>query len=176
MTKSTKTTLLLSIIYCVFFIAALGSMAFVISNEGSKLEATKSMIAERAAKDAAYTNVMRILELSAADRAELEKYFITEKDTISFISELERAATALGVSLETTELSILPAASKDGVETPGVLTVGLNFEGDESAVKKFITLVESVPYRKNIPSFVVGSDRGTGLWNAHTILHITMKS
>lgn len=176
MTKRTKTTFGISMLYALFFIAALGIMGFVIYDQGAKREETKLMIAERSAKDASYSNVMHLVESSTEDRAELMTYFITEKDTIGFISELENAAATVGVSLETTELSVTPVVTKDGITTPAVLAVGVAFKGGESAVKKFITLLESVPYRKDIPNFTVTSEVGIGEWSAKTVLRITMKS
>lgn len=175
MTQQTKTTLAISATYCVLFITALASMVFVVHEQGAKLEAAKIAIAEHAAKEASYNNVMRLLETSASNRAELKSYFITEKDTISFISELESAAAGVGVSLETTELSVTPASVKDGMTTPAVLGVGVSFKGSEAAVKQFITLLENVPYRKDLPSFNISSEGAAG-WSGHTTLRITMTS
>ena len=74
MTQQTKTTLAISATYCVLFITALASMVFVVHEQGAKLEAAKIAIAEHAAKEAAYNNVMRLLETSASNRAELKSY------------------------------------------------------------------------------------------------------
>ena len=174
MIKRTKTNFGIALVYSVILVITLGFTVFIVYNQGSKLEQTKLTIAEHTAKEAAYTNVMRLLESSAADRAALRTYFINEKDTISFISELESAASTIGVVLETTELSVAPTLTKDGVTTPAVLTLGVEYTGEEAAVKKFTLLLENVPYHKQIPEYTVTRDVTTGVWVGKTMLRITM--
>ena len=176
MIKKTKTTFAVAVLYSLFFVSGLAVVAYVITIQGAQLEAAKESIADRSAKKAAYENVMQLLSSSAAARTELSSYFISEKDTITFISELETAATTIGVSLNTTQLSIVPATSKDGVTTPAVLSIGVHFKGGEVAVKKFIQLLENVPYHKSLSTFTVSIDKAADVWDVTTSLLITMKS
>lgn len=174
MIKRTKTTLGVSIVYALLLAVSLASMVYVIYNEGSKLEQSKVTIAELVAKEAAYTSVVRLIDSSTEDRTLISGYFITEKDTISFISELERAAKNSGVELETTELSVTAAETKDGVTTPAVLSIGVSLQGSEGAVKKYIELLETIPYHTNIPQISVQSNRVTNQWSAAASLRLTM--
>jgi hypothetical protein len=174
MTKRTNTIFVVSILYALVLAFGLAAMLYVVHMQGSKLEEAKITIADHIAKEAVYSNVVRLLESSKADRALLATYFISEKDTISFISELEQAAEKVGVTLRTTELSVVSATTKDGVATPAVLSVGVQFSGEEMAVKKFISLVENVPYHKKIPNFNISRDTASDNWTADTKLQITM--
>ncbi len=176
MTKRTKTTFVISVLYSIFFVLGLAVMVYVITIQGAQLEVAKESIATRTAKNEAYKNIMQLLETSAPNRAKIDSYFISEKDTIGFMSELETAANTIGVSLNTTDLSIVPATNKAGVAAPAVLLIGVHFKGSEIAVKKYIQLLENVPYRKSLPAFSVTSDTAADVWEVTTSLHITMKS
>jgi hypothetical protein len=175
MTKRTKTTFIFAVFSSLFFVGGLVVMVYIITIQGAALEAAKETIAVRSAKNVAYEHVVKLLDSSAKDRVTLDTYFISEKDTIGFMSELETAANTIGVTLNTTELSITPATSKDGVNTPGVLSIGVHFRGGETAVKRFIQLLENVPYHKKLPSFSVTSDTAADVWDVTTSLRITMK-
>lgn len=175
MTKRTTTTFIVSILYSVTFVLVLASILYVIHIQGTKLGEAKDTIAENAAKELAYTSVTRVLAASESDRAKLDSYFISDKDTISFISELESAARTFGVAMQTTGLSVAPATTVGGVSNPPVLSVGVQIKGDETAVKKYIVLLENIPYHKRINTFSFSGTPGTNDWTAVTILAITMK-
>jgi hypothetical protein len=175
MTQRTKTTFIVAILYSTLFSFMLGIILYVIHVQGTKLGAAKEIIAEQSAKELAYTNVMRVLAGSKVDRAKLDSYFMSEKDTISFISELETAAKSFGISMQTTGLSVAPAATVGGVVNPPVLSVGVQFKGSEQSVKKYISLLENIPYHKHINTFSFTGDTATGEWVAVTTIAITMK-
>jgi hypothetical protein len=175
MTKRTKTIFIIAVLYSVVLALMLASILYVIHMQGTKLGEAKDAIAEHTAKELAYNNVMRVLASSEQDRAKLSSYFISEKDTISFITELESAAKSFGVTMQTTGLSVAPAATVAGVSNPPVLSVGVQFKGDEQSVKNYIVLLENVPYHKRISSFTFSGDSTTGQWSAATTLAITMK-
>ncbi len=174
MTKRTTTNLVLALIFALGVTLGLALMLYIVNIQGSKLEQAKITIAEHVAKEAAYTNVTRLVEASASDRAMLLTYFITEKETITFISQLEAAALAMGVRLQTTNLSVTPATTVDGKTTPGVLTVGLSFGGETTAAKKFLTLLENVPYHKQIPTVTMTKDAATAATQGQVSLLITL--
>jgi hypothetical protein len=175
MTKRTKTIFIVAMLYSVLLLCSLAAILYVIYIEGTKLSEAKVAIAEQSAKELAYTNVMRVLEGSADDRAKLSSYFISTKDTITFISELESAAASLGVTMQTTGLSITPATTVGGVVNPPLLSVGVQFKGAEAAVKKYISLLENVPYYTQMNTFSLSGEKATGEWTAVTTLTITMK-
>ena len=175
MTKRTTTTLIVSILYSVTLILVLASILYVIHVQGTKLGEAKEAIAQNSAKELAYSSVTRVLAASENERAKLESYFISDKDTISFISELEAAAKAFGVTMQTTGLSVTPATIVAGVSNPPVLSVGVQVKGDKAAVKKYIVLLENVPYHKRITNFSFSGNSGTSEWTAVTMLAITMK-
>lgn len=174
MNQRTKTVLILAILYCLFFVLVLSSALYLIRVQGTKLAGLQTTISEQSAKEATYNTVMRLLETTDAERATLASFFLTEKDTISFISELELAAVQLGIKLETTELSVTEAVTKDSVTTPATLVVGLKFEGVESAVKAFVTTLEHIPYHATIPELSVTNQMAGGVWQGKSRLIITL--
>jgi hypothetical protein len=175
MTKKTKSFFIASVIYSTLLLIILGSILYVIHIQGTKLGEAKDMIAAHEAKELAYTNVMQVLMNSENDRKKLNSYFISDKDIITFIFELESAAKVFGVSLQTTGLSVTPATTVGGVTNPPVLQVGVQVKGDAIAVKKYIVLLENVPYHKRINTFSFTGDSVAGEWVAVTTLAITMK-
>jgi len=171
MTKRTKTTFVISLLYSVVLVLTLVSILYVIHIQGTKLGDAKIAIAEHAAKELAYTNVMQALVSSEGDRAKLGSFVMSDKDIIPFVTELESTAKAFGVSMQTTGLSVTPAAGAN----PPVLTVGVHISGGQAAVKKYITLLENVPYHKHISTFTFSGDDVSNVWVADTSLAITMK-
>lgn len=174
MTKRTKTTFIIAVVYSVVFALVLASILYVIHIQGTKLAEAKEAIAEHSAKELAYSNVTRVLTSSETDRVKLGTYLISDKDTILFITELESAAKTFGVTMQTTGLSVAPATTVAGVTKPPVLSVGVQVQGTKAAVKKYILLLENVPYHKQILSFSFTGDPVTDVWQAATTLAITM--
>jgi hypothetical protein len=77
--------------------------------------------------------------------------------------------------LATNELSITPS----GVDASGVaqtpkLIVGFSFEGGQSEVWEFMTLLENIPYHKKITevSFVKSE---ANIWKANVKMQLTLR-
>lgn len=175
MTKRTKTTAVIAVSYFVIFLGIFAYAVYLVNAQGSKLDEARRVIAERSAKEAAYNSVVRITESSKADRAELAGYFITERDTPGFIAGVEAAAVQMGVRFETTELSVTEAQSVNGVITPSMLVVGSKFSGSEAAVKKFIVLLENLPYHATIPSLSMTNQSEDGGYVGQAEIILTLK-
>jgi hypothetical protein len=175
MKKRTKTTIIIATSY---FLALLGMFVYalyLVNMQGATFAAARVEIAERAAKEAAYASVISTTEQSQADRAELESYFITERETVRFIAAIETAATQIGVTFETTELSVTDAKTTDTETTPATLTVGTKFTGSERAVTQFLTLLETLPYHATIPSLSMTNQTENGNWVGQAQVILTLK-
>lgn len=160
-----RTIIVFSISLTYFFAVAslLACMIYLIHQQGARLDESQEAISAHAAKETAYNHVVDLLDSTKADREELETYFITEKDTITFISNLELIAKQFRVSLETTELSVTKSTEKDALTTAGILSIGLNFSGSDVDVKRFVVMLENLPYKTTIPNLSIGEDPVTGV-------------
>lgn len=176
MTKRAKTILLISIVYSLLFAGLLVNALYLISAEGAKLDVTKNKISENTAKEIAYTKMMTLLESSKDKRDTLKEFFVTEDETISFLSSLETAAKKIGVKLETNELEVIPSVTKETVVSPAALSVSFTFNGSEREVKKFLEVLENIPYHTIIPKVTLTGNPSDGLWSGSAKLLLTLQS
>ncbi len=173
MNNRTRIVLIVSLVYFIAVASVLGCVVYLIHQQGTRLDESQIAIAEHAAKEAAYNHVVQLLDSTTADRAALTTFFITEKETITFISELEIIAKRLGVTVETTELAVV---GKTGT-APGSLAVGLRFSGSPEQVTTFVTILENIPYHSSIPDLIISKSGAVANTVSGTIkLLITIKS
>ena len=170
MNKHTRTMFFIALGYSITLGLLLVFGIFQTKAKGSDLIKTQKLIAEQAAKESAHYSLEQILKSTTDDRAKLQKFFITEKDAITFVNNIEAAATALGVMFETTQLSINPQTDT----SPAQLYTGFKFSGPEASVKHLVTLFEAVPYHKSIPELTLARNTDTGLWDGSILLYITI--
>jgi hypothetical protein len=163
-----------------FFIFLLSATIFLyvlysINQKGFQFAESKRVIGEHSAKEASFNTVQQLLTTTKDDREKIDSFFIQENQTISFITEIERNATAIGVRLVTNELSINPSTvDPNGVKTPAVLIVGFDFSGSKYAVEQFLVLLENVPYHKKITSVSVAKSDDS-LWKVNLKMQLTLQ-
>lgn len=146
-----------------------------IHKQGINFAESKLRIGENVAKEASFNTVEGLLTSTKDDRAQINNFFINEKDTISFISEIENNAKLIGVKLATNELSIVPKiVDTSGVETPAILMVGFDFSGSEEMVFKFVTLLENIPYHKKVTQLSF-TKSDTNVWKANIKMQLTLQ-
>jgi hypothetical protein len=175
MSKRSKTILLVAIVYSLVFAGLLGNGLYLISAEGAKLEIAKTQISEHTAKEVAYAKTMSLLEVTRDNRDTLRTFFITENDTITFLTTIESAAKTIGVTLKTNSLAVLPETSTDGVITPSVVEIRFDFLGTQAAVKQFLVLLEHIPYHTAIPAVTLASNGEGGAWSGTAQLRLTLQ-
>ena len=170
MNKNTKHMFYLALSYCVVFIILLVYSVYQIKVQGNAFNLNRALIAEQSNKELAYHNLIQVIESTKDERATLQQFFITEKETISFISDIEKSASIMGITLETSQLSVKPKTEK----APAQLYAGFNFLGQESAVKQLVLLFESLPYHKSIPELVLTNNPEIDTWKGSILLYITI--
>ena len=175
MKKKSRTFLLIASI-CFLITAAIFLYAiYEISQQSIRYAESKRLIGEHAAKEASFNTVKGLLTSTSEEREQIKSLFIEEKDTISFISEIEENAKIVGVNLTTNELSILQSVTDaNGVTSLPQLLVGFDFSGSQTAAWEFITLLENIPYHKKITevSFIKTADN---LWKANVKMELTLR-
>ena len=174
MIRRSKNVLIVASLYSLIFAGLLINGVYLISDQGRKLEITKTQISEHTAKEAAYSKMMSLLESSKENRTTLKKFFITENDTISFLATIEAAAKKNQVDLKTNELAVLPREPQNGVENLQALAISFSFSGTESAVKKFLVLLEHIPYHTAIPKVTLSGTPTDDVWTGSVQLRLTL--
>lgn len=175
MNKKSHTFLVVAILIFLLTAGVFAYALYDVSKQGLQFAESKRLIGEHAAKEASYNTVQGLLVSTSEDRAKIKSLFIEEKDTISFISEIEKNARGIGVSLATNELSISPSVTDtNGVTSPALLLVGFDFSGSQAAVWQYITLLENIPYHKRITELsLVKSDNN--VWKANVKMQLTLR-
>jgi hypothetical protein len=126
---------------------AFGLVLYEVYASGKELEDRVSLIGEQNAKVKLYNELSRTIDESKVERLELSTYVLTEDKTSAFLTELEQMATSFGVALKTLSLTVV---NQEGAFDK--LSIEFNLEGSESAVKKMLSLFETLPYHSRIES------------------------
>jgi hypothetical protein len=156
MTKKTTSTLLISSVFAIVTTGVFVTMILILLSKESTLVALKTTIAEQRAKEQAARSVSQLIEETTKTREELAGYFVAEKDSITFIAEIEALAVAKGVTLKTTGLDLKPAA--DGL--PAELQTQFSVVGTRPAVVGFMEALETLPYHSRLPKWQIASRDG----------------
>jgi hypothetical protein len=175
MNKKSHSYLIISAICFVITASVFAFALYEVSKQGVRYAESKKLIGEQTAKEASYNTVQGLLVSTSEDRATIKSLFIEEKETISFISEVEKNAGIVGVTLTTNELSIAPSITDpNGVTTPALLLVGFDFSGSQKAVWEYLTLLENIPYHKKITqvSFIKSDNNA---WKANVKMQLTLR-
>lgn len=174
MNKQSKNYLIISAVTFVFLSGLFSYNIYEIYGQGEKLSKSQILISENLAKDASYNRVVSLIESTKNERRELNNFFLTEKDTVSFISTMENDAKTIGVKMETSNLAVVPAVIKDTkIIEPAKLTLSISFSGSEAVVSKYVSLLENIPYQKSIPELSL-SKMDDYSWQGKSTLNITM--
>ena len=146
-----------------------------INKQGIRLTESKKMIGEQAAKEASFNKVESLLASTKDDREQIKKLFIEEKDTITFISEIEKNAKIVGVTLATNELSIIPSVvDGNGIAGPALLVVGFDFSGSQTETEQFVRLLENIPYHKKFTQLSFAKS-DANVWKASVKMQLTLR-
>ncbi len=156
MTKKTTNTLAVASIFALVTFGVLVAMVFVLFNKEEALVLLKTTIAEQRAKEQAARSVSQLIDETAPTRTELASFFLAEKDTITFIAEIEKLAVEKGVVLRTTGLDLRPASETTPVELQTQFTV----VGSRSAIVDFMQALETLPYHSRLPKWGIFSRDG----------------
>ena len=169
MSRSTKTTLILSLIFFGIAIAVFVFMAYQVNRQGALLiEQRETMAAELAQQDS-LLRLQRTADETVDEREQLRSLFLTSNtDSINFLNLVEELAPRQGLELVTEEAE--EVVTEDG---PSWLVVNFSFNGTQSAVTNFIKVLETLPYVLQIDSIDMGSTTGSE-WQANAIVRVQL--
>lgn len=171
MTKQTTTTLAIAFVYFAVFLGVLIYAFISVQAQQVSYSELSTTLATQTAKRSVAKQITELSSTTIEERAELKKYFVTEKKTISFITEIESIARGMGISLETIGLDMVPATDK----TTALLKTTFSVTGSQDAVMTFMAMMESLPYHSRVPSMDL-LDKGGNTWQGLVSVEVTIAS
>lgn len=121
--------------------------ASILTQKGTVLQEQMQLFADEQTHQQEYVNLVNLLAETEAERSRLRMYLLNgDNDTITFLSKMDHLASAIGVDLVTSRLEV---SSEEG-SMQDILEIAFDIEGEDSAVKKFLMVLETVPYHSYI--------------------------
>lgn len=172
MTTKTKNILALSILLAVFSVGALSFFIYKINSQGILLEEQVKELSENTTKERSYLRLQRSVMETESERASLaSSFFKQEGDSITFLSEVETLASALGLSLKTEGLDKV-VDKETGKE---FVKISFVYSGQKDTVYKFSRLMEFVPNHSVIDSLSLKNTSDNN-WEGKLSMSITLDS
>lgn len=134
--------------------------SYLLNQEGKELQAKMQAVADEQKLITERNQIKSTIDASASDRAELAGFIIDGDDgTAAFLSEMDALAAKLGVTI-TTQLKVVEQEKA----TFDLLSVSFAVEGADSSVRRFVSLLEKVPYKSQLTALQLskGQDPNTG--------------
>jgi hypothetical protein len=153
--KKTNTIVLISLIFSVCSVCALVWVLYTVTRAEQSLRERIAIIADTRAKERAYKDLALQVENTKAQRTTLGSFVLTEEGTGAFLTEIERLGVLQGVTLTTNTLKVV--TKKD---LPDTLQVQFAIVGGEQAVRKMLTILETLPYHSVVSSLTLTKETG----------------
>lgn len=168
MTKQTITSLSIGSGHFIVFALVLLYALITVQAQKAEVESLRTTLAEQTTKQAAARTVETTIANTVAVRDELAGFFLSEKETITFIAEIEALANVLGVQVETTALDISRPSDSNAI-----LKTGFRVSGSRTGVLNFMRALEAIPYHSTLPTLRF-SNQGDGEWQSQVELLVTL--
>jgi len=169
-TSRAKKVASFALLYFAAGLVVLVSTIFVTEKNKQKFAEVRSKNAEAQVAKQLASSIEQTLRLSEADRIALDSFFISERDTIDLITEVEDLAQIFGVKVETTQLSVTPTKDSE----PSQLQIGFAVTGLYNNVANILSALETLPYHRTIPDVSI-KKTASGQWTGSIVLHITLQ-
>lgn len=172
----TTRTLLATLATLAVFFVGLYALAFErILSTMREVAALSAMIGEETRRERVFQTAEKVVEQSAAARAEIERRFLREKDTVSFVERIEELGNSLMLA---PEFSLIQKVGHSSGKK--ALQISLKTTGSFENTAHFLSLVEAFPYaiifehvfmekEKDIES---GSAEPSNLWKGVFIFNV----
>lgn len=166
-----KVTLRNFIITLVILLLSLGGAVFFffqISNNSQLLEQQIAAVADQNTQETALLRLQRIAQTTETDREELSSYFLLrQSDSIAFLSEIERLAPKVGLSLETKSLDQVSVGGREWIQ------VNFTVKGSLQDVQNFVQILEIIPYVSKLTS-VSMNNTSSNQWEADIVIQVQL--
>ena len=138
--------------------------------QGVKLEEQMEVVNTKRILENTYNDLVQTLKATEVEHKELAGYFLTETQTIQFLSEIESIARNLGLSIVTDSLEVQPLP-KENFET---ILLRLRVQGDKETLLGFIKILENVPYFSHVKELEL--QQQAGVWSANVKLMVGLQA
>ncbi len=154
--RKTHLVAIIGLLYAVLMLALASWVVYTVVMDGISLKDKARTIAETNAKIQSYKELQERVVATSEMRESLSKFVITDNETGSFLTEIEKLGESLGVKMTTTSLA------EEKVEGGlNILQIQFVLEGQEEQVKNMILLFETLPYHSKMGSLsFVRQDEG----------------
>lgn len=146
--SNTKIMLLSALLFVVFVCAGLLWLVVSIHRDGLELAGYTKIIADQLVQEQAFSELRTLAADTQKQRTDLADYVLQEGETISFLADMEKAAVANGVMLETESLEVL---EQDGLFD--TLRVNFKIDGTVERVEVMLDIMETIPYHSSVEKF-----------------------
>lgn len=152
MGTKTKKIFIVAFITAIIFMAGLGFFIKLIRDQSLLLKEQVAISNENSTKEASYFNLQRLAQETEADRSLLASaFFKTESDSITFLGEVEKTASTLGLSFKTEALDRVI----DQENQKEYIKMVFIYEGKKEVVFGFSKLMEVTPYHSVVDSLAL---------------------
>ncbi len=152
LTKRSKQIGVLAVLSTMTALVVVGGGFYWVLQQGNALSEQAQAVADYANRESTYHTLEQILTDTAIQRIELEKYTLTESDTIDFLTSMESMAQLYGVLLTTDALNVAEGKGKEVFDT---LHINMTMTGSEAAVMSVLKILETLPYASRIEGMTV---------------------
>jgi Tfp pilus assembly protein PilO len=123
--------------------------------------AVEKKIFAKTAESTHLSSMRNVIKSSKSDVATIEKHFIKKDSVPQFIDMLESEAVSVGVKADFGSIDVL----EEGVNS-GALRIRMSGTGSWTAVTRFITTIETLPYASKVEGMTLSkSDTKSANWN-----------
>ncbi len=155
LSKKTNTVVLAALLFALLSMGVFAWVFYEVTTAGRSLTERVDTIADTRAKERAYKELTLQVAQTKEQRDALNSFVLTEDGTGAFLTEIEHLGTIQGVELTTNSLKVVTLK-----DSPDTLQVQFGIVGEEQAVKKMVTILESLPYHSVVSSLSLTKESG----------------
>lgn len=148
-------------------------MLLGVNSKGEELTHYVEIRREQESKQESALLVRRLITETESDRANLRAaFFASESDSIQFLTETERAATAAGLKISTEGLA--PKNIQIAGHDMSVVEVAFAVAGRSSQVKDFIQYLETLPIHSRVETLNLKQSGTDDNWSAQVTILVSV--
>ena len=169
--SQTKRILIISVLVCVFVIAALIGMWYLIGQQGIALKSNMQAVQDKEELSREQFKLQAILDETVAERDRLRSHVLEgEEGAVKLLSTVDEVAADLGITLETKRLAVRD--NKGGLFN--TLVIDFSLKGSERSVMKALQLLELMPYRSHLDRISMSRERNVETGTLVSQIELTM--
>lgn len=142
----TKIVFIIVSLYLLLSGSALTWFVLRVNETGRAMSEQVKVIADTMAQEQVFRELNDLVSSTEDSRLALEKFVLTEDETIGFLTEIETIGREQKVDLETTSLQVEESEDSDF----DTLLVSFSAEGSVVALQKMLSILETLPYHSEL--------------------------